>query len=383
MAAISNIATKSAGWLVVGAGFTGASAARYLAETTGEKIIVIDRRDHVAGNAYDELVSGIRLHRYGPHIFHTNSEQVWNFLSRFTRWRPYEHRVRAMIDGRAVPLPFNLNSIRMCFPAAQAERLITRLIAEYGARTRVPVLKLVQSPDPEISELGRFVHDNVFLNYTTKLWGVPPDELQSSVTARVPIYLGDDDRYFHDKYQAMPADGFAALFDSMLDHPDIEVALNTDFHDIAPSDRPRRILYTGAIDAFFDWRFGELEYRSLRFEHETLDVPFFQPVGTVNYPAEPELIRITESKHITGGNAPNTVITREYPAPYVAGATDALYPMLRRGPDKAVPLYQAEAARLQGSVWFGGRLADYQYYNMDQACARGLTLAGRQFARAL
>jgi UDP-galactopyranose mutase len=381
MAANSHhIPKNSTGWLVVGAGFTGASAARRLAETTGEKILVIDRRDHVGGNAYDEQVSGIRVHRYGPHIFHTNSDQVWNFLSRFTRWRPYEHRVQAMIDGRGVPLPFNFNSIRACFAAAEAERLIVRLTAEYGARTKVPVLKLLQSRDAEISALGRFIYDNIFLNYTTRLWGVPPDALQPSVTARVPIYLGEDDRYFHDRYQAMPADGFVALFESMLDHPNIEVALRTNFADLAASDRPRKVLYTGAIDEYFGWRFGALEYRSLRFHHQTQAGPFFQPVGTVNFPAEPELLRISEPKHMTGDDAVHTVITREYPQKHVPGVTEAFYPMLRREPDSLMPRYQAAAAMLQGSVCFGGRLADYQYYNMDQACARGLMLADRQLA---
>lgn len=380
MAATSNIAKNATGWLVVGAGFTGASAARRIAEATGEKVIVIDRRDHVAGNAYDERISGIRVHRYGPHIFHTNSDQVWNFLSRFTAWHPYEHRVQAVVDGQAVPLPFNFNSTRKCFSPAHAERLIALLTAEYGVRTKVPVLKLMQSRDGETSALGRFVYDNIFLNYTTKVWGVSPDELQPSVTARVPVYLGEDDRYFHDKHQAMPADGFAALFDALLDHPNIEVSLNTDFANIAPSHRPRRIFYTGAIDEYFGWRFGELEYRSLRFEHETHAVPFFQNAGAVNYPAEPELIRITEPKHMTGDMAAHTVITREYPRKHVPGVTEAFYPMQRRAPNRLMPLYEDAARALRGSVWFGGRLADYQYYNMDQACARGLALADKELA---
>lgn len=380
MAVSPSITRNAAGWLVVGAGFTGATAARRLAETTNDKVIVIDRRDHIAGNAYDELVSGIRVHRYGPHIFHTNSDRVWNFLSRFTQWRPYEHRVQAMIDGRAVPLPFNFASIRACFPAAQAQRLIAWLTATYGTQAKVPILKLMESSDRDGCELGRFVYDNVFLNYTTKVWGVPPDELHHAVTARVPVYVGDDDRYFHDKYQAMPAGGFAELFKAMLDHPGIEVVLQTDFATLAPSDFPHKVLYTGAIDAFFERRFGDLEYRSLRFERETRDVPFFQPVGSVNYPAEPDLIRITEHKHMTGDVAPHTVVTREYPQKYVAGSTEPFYPMLRRAPGNTASLYQAAAAGLRGSVWFAGRLADYQYYNMDQACARGLALVDKELA---
>ena len=354
------------------------SAARRLAETTGEKILVIDRRDHVAGNAYDEQVSGIRVHRYGAHIFHTNSDQVWNFLSRFARWRPYEHRVQAMIDGRGVPLPFNFNSIRACFAAAEAEQLIARLTAEYGARTKVPVLKLLQSRDAEMSALGRFVYDNIFLDYTTKLWGVPPDALQPSVTARVPIYLGEDDRYFHDRYRAMPADGFV-VFESMLDHPNIQVALRTNFADLAASDRPRKVLYTGAIDEYFGWRFGALDIAACA--SSTRRGRSILPAG--GYRQLSGRARIAPHQraeaHDGGRGGPHghhaRVSARARARRDRGDLSDA-----RREPDTLMPRYQAAAALLQGSVCLGGRLADYQYYNMDQACARGLMLADRQLA---
>ena len=378
MVVTANIRTKRAGWLVVGAGFTGATAARRLAETTGETVVVIDRRSHLAGNAFDESLSGIRVHRYGPHIFHTNSDQVWDFLSRFTGWRAYEHRVNAIVDDQPVPLPFNFESIRRCFDRGRAERLIGLLTAEYGAGAKVPMLRLMQSKEAELRELGQFIHDKIFLNYSLKLWGAPPQDLQPSVTARVPVVVGEDTRYFHDKHQSMPKDGYAALFAAMLDHPNIEIALGTDYSGLAASDWPGRTLYTGAIDEFFDYRFGVLGYRSLRFQQETLAMPQFQPVGTVNYPALPELLRITELKHLTGDICPHTTIMREFPQQHVPGKNDAYYPLLLRSANTPLAAYRSATGALCGRVWFGGRLADYCYYNMDQACARGLALVDKE-----
>jgi UDP-galactopyranose mutase len=378
MAVGANIITRRAGWLVVGMGFTGATAARRLAETTGEKIIVIDRRPHLGGNAYDCVKSGIRVHRYGPHIFHTNSKQVWDFLSRFTSWRPYEHRVEAVIEGVNVPLPFNFLSTRRCFESRQAERIIALLSTDFGVGARIPILRLLRSEREELRSFASFVYDNVFLNYSKKLWGLTPEELMPSVTARVPVVASEDDRYFQDRYQAMPVDGYENLFASMLDHPNIDVVTDTDLADIPASERPAKVIYTGPIDEYFGWRHGVLEYRSVRFAFETLSVPSFQEVGTVNYPNMPDLLRITEFKHLTGDVSADTVIVREYPQDHLPGETDAFYPLLRRNADAILPAYQAEALQLRGSTWFAGRLADYQYYNMDQACARGLALVDKE-----
>jgi UDP-galactopyranose mutase len=367
-------------WIVIGAGFTGATFAERMA-STGKRVLIVERRGHIGGNAYDEKNEhGILFHRYGPHIFHTNSEVVWTYLSRFTEWRPYEHRVLGLIEGKLVPIPFNLDSLAALFSAPAAARLEDILIEQYGLGKKVPILKLRESERAEIRDFADYVYRYVFEGYTLKQWQLRPEELSPSVTARVPVSISRDDRYFQDTYQAMPLHGYTAMFRRMLDHPNIEIRLDCDWESLVSEAKGARVLFTGAIDEFLDYRYGPLAYRSLRFEQHTLEETQHQPVGTVNYPNNFQYTRITEQKIITGQQAPVTTLMTEYPLPHEPGRTIAYYPIPR---DENQLLYAKYAAAAQAEfphVRFAGRLADYQYYNMDQACARALKTASEQGA---
>lgn len=369
---------RMAEWIIVGAGFTGATLAERIASVRGEKVVVVDRRPHIGGNAYDEFdPAGILVHRYGPHIFHTNSDQVWTYLSRFTEWRPYEHKVLAEIDGRLVPVPFNLNSIDAIFAPDQARRYTELLLESYREGSKVPILKLMREAGPELRELATFIYDKVFANYTLKQWGIPPEDLSPSVTARVPVVVGRDDRYFQDTYQAMPAAGYTALFSRLLDHPKIEMRLGTEYRDLGGAYPGARTIYTGPIDEYFGYRFGALPYRSLRFENSTHDRAYFQPAATVNYPAAPGFTRITEFKHLTGQTADRTTIVHEYPQPHMPGETEPYYPIPRDETQALYDRYYALAAQ-RDDVLFCGRLGDYKYYNMDQAVGAALALFSKR-----
>lgn len=369
-------------WIVVGAGFTGATFAERMA-AAGKRVRVIERRAHIGGNAYDEANGhGILVHRYGPHIFHTNSDAVWTYLSNFTAWRPYEHRVLGLIEGKLVPIPFNLYSLHALFPIRTAARIESALIEQYGLGRKIPILKLRESQQAEIREFADYVYRNVFEGYTLKQWELRPEELSPSVTARVPVAISRDDRYFKDSYQAMPRDGYTAMFRRMLDHPNIEIILDSEWEHPKAAASGVRVLFTGAIDELLDYRFGPLPYRSLRFEERTLDKAQHQPAGTVNYPNDYEYTRITEQKIITGQQAAVTTLMTEYPRAHKPGETIAYYPIPR---DENQVLYAKYAAAVQAEfprLHLAGRLADYQYYNMDQACARALKLAGQYGGRA-
>ena len=364
-------------WIVVGAGFTGATFAERMA-SAGKRVRIVERRPHIGGNAFDDRNErGILVHRYGPHIFHTNSAVVWAYLSNFTEWRPYEHRVLGLIAGKLVPIPFNLDSLAALFPADAATKIEKTLVGQVGFGKKVPILKLRESDNADIRDFADYVYRNVFEGYTIKQWQLRPEELSPSVTARVPVSISHDDRYFQDTYQAMPLHGYTAMFRRMLDHPNIEIVLDHDWKHAASGSDRARILFTGAIDEFLDYRFGPLAYRSLRFEEHTLEEVQHQPVGTVNYPNDFLYTRITEQKIITGQQAPVTTLITEYPQPHEPGRTIAYYPIPR---DENQLLYAkyAEAAQAEfPHVCFAGRLADYQYYNMDQACARALKLASQ------
>ena len=354
---------------MVGAGFSGAVIAERLARLHQRKVLLIDRREHIGGNAYDYPDAlGILAHRYGPHIFHTNSARVWEYLSQFTAWRPYEHKVLAQIDGQLAPLPFNLNTLQCLFPEAQAEALTQKLLNTYGYDSKVPILKLRQQSDPMLLELAQFVYEKVFLGYTTKMWGLTPEQLSPAVTARVPVLVGHDDRYFQDTYQAMPAAGYTALFEQLLDHPAIQVRTGVDFFAIRPKLSARQIFYTGPIDAYFDYCYGRLPYRSLEFVHQQLPAQArFQPTGTVNYPNDHAYTRITEFKYLTGQDLPGTSIVTEYPR----AEGEPYYPIPNDANEALYKRYQALAERENG-VNFVGRLARYRYYNMDQCVAAAL-----------
>jgi UDP-galactopyranose mutase len=367
-------------WLIVGAGFTGAVLAERIATQLDQTVLVIDRRGHIAGNAYDSPENGLLVHRYGPHIFHTNSARVWTYLSRFTAWRPYLHHVLGMVEGRPVPVPFNLNSILALFPPRMADRLCDTLVAKFGFGQKVPILKLRSEADAELRFLADYVYTNVFEGYTLKQWGMRPEELDPSVTARVPICVSRDDRYFHDRYQAMPLDGYAALFRRLLDHPRISVELNVEYKDALSAVRHDRTVFTGPIDEFFDYAHGPLPYRSLRFERRVVSPTFGLAVGTVNYPNEFDFTRISDQRYLSGAPYAEPLLITEYPQSYVVGVNEPYYPIPSTATAALLDQYLATAATLDGRVFFAGRLGDYAYYNMDQACARALALFDRQIA---
>lgn len=370
-------------WLIVGAGFTGAVVAERIASELGQRVLLIDRRDHIAGNAYDYPGRhGILVHQYGPHIFHTNSEKVWRYLSRFTGWRPYYHRVLGMVEGNPLPLPFNFDSIERAFPPHLADAIARKLIEVHGFGKKVPILKLRGSEHDELKFLAEYVYEQVFKNYTIKQWELSPEELDPQVTARVPVYASRDGRYFQDRYQAMPAEGYTAMFRRILDHPLITVKTDTAYKDVAERHPAAKVVYTGPIDEYFDYAHGPLPYRSLRFRLVESDEEQVQPVGTVNYPNEYDFTRITEMKHLTGQKAPGSILIEEYPEAYEPGRNEPYYPIPTPATAAALEPYRDMAAALKGKVWFAGRLGDYAYYNMDQACARALALFEKELAPA-
>ena len=373
-------------WLIVGAGLTGCTFAERIAAELGQRVILIDSRNHVGGNAYDYYNSdGILVHKYGPHIFHTNSQRVWDYLSRFTSWRPYFHQVLGVVEGHKVPVPFNLNSIAELFPKGLASRLEDALLRSFPYGAKVPILKMLQSEDgigadKDLRFLADFVYKNVFLGYTIKQWGLKPEELDPSVTARVPIHVSRDNRYFQDTYQSMPADGFSAMFERMLAHRNIRIMLQTDFRSIEREISHKRLIFTGPMDEYFDTLHGGLPYRSLKLDFETVGTERYQETGTVNFPNEHALTRCTEFKYLTGQTHAKTTIAREYPCPYVPGETVPYYPVPRAENAGLYGKYLDEAKKLKGKVVFAGRLADYKYYNMDQAVAHALKVFEQQVA---
>ena len=354
-------------YLIVGAGFAGAVLAERLASQHGAHVLVVDKRPHVAGNAYDRLdEAGILIHQYGPHIFHTNSDEVVRYLSQFTAWRPYEHRVLAQARGQLVPIPINRTTINRLFDL----RLATDAEAAAWLASRAePVAEIRTSEDVVVSAVGRELYELFFQGYTRKQWGVDPSALDKSVTARIPTRTGTDDRYFTDKHQLMPADGYTAMFNRMLDHPLIDVLLSTDYRDIAGEIDAAHLIYTGPIDEYFGHCHGKLPYRSLRFDHKAIDAERFQPVATVNYP-DPQVpyTRITEYKYLTGQKHPRTSITYEYPS----AEGDPYYPVPRPENQALFKKYEA-LALAEPEVTFVGRLATYRYYNMDQVVGQALS----------
>ncbi len=356
-------ATPDYDWLVVGAGFAGSVLAERLAAERGDRVLVIDRRPHVAGNAYDRPdAAGLLIHQYGPHIFHTNSRAVFDHLSRFTEWRPYQHRVLGQVDGRLVPIPINLDTINALYGLDLASE---ELEAWFAARAE-PVGAVRTSEDVVVSKVGRELYEKFFRGYTRKQWGLDPSELDKSVTARVPVRTDRDGRYFTDEFQAMPAEGYTRMFERMLDHPNITVRTGTEY-GAARRGAADRLIWTGPVDEFFGCRFGRLPYRSLRFVHQTLGQEWFQPVGTVNYPQTEAYTRITEYKHLTGQAHPQTSITFEYPE----AEGDPYYPVPRPENQALYKRYEA-LADATADTWFVGRLATYRYYNMDQVVAQAL-----------
>ena len=377
--------------LVVGAGYAGGVAARALAEQ-GKRVLVLERRDHIGGNAYDRPdEAGVLIHQYGPHIFHTNDKKVFDWLSRFTQWRDYQHRVIANIPddkgGRMTyPVPFNLTSLETAFGPEEGKRLGDKLIAAYGAEKKVTILELRQNPDPEISSLADYVYEHVFVHYTMKQWGQKPEEIDPNTTARVPVFLSRDDRYFQDAYQGMPLEGYTPMFERMLDHPNITVELSCDALKRLKLEDGQiwldgevfegAVIYTGQADELFGFSFGPLPYRTLDFDFETLSQDDFQGYGTVNYTVDEPYTRITEFKHLTGQDIPGvTTIVREYSKAYSGAPGETpYYAIINPDNNARYDQYRQQAGKF-GNLYLLGRLAEYKYYNMDAIAARALELA--------
>ncbi|MDB5103104.1 MAG: UDP-galactopyranose mutase [Fibrobacteres bacterium] len=351
-------------YLIVGAGYAGSVLAERLSAGAGMSVLIVDKRPHIAGNAYDSHNdAGLLIHDYGPHIFHTNSKEVFDYLSAFTSWRSYEHRVLARVDGQLVPIPINLDTVNRLYNM----NLKPSEVEGFFASMAEPKEHIRTSEDVVVSKVGRELYEKFFRGYTRKQWDLDPSELDASVTARVPVRSNRDDRYFTDTYQAMPLHGYTRMFQRMLSHPKIHIMLKTDYRDILGAIPFRKMIYTGPIDAFFDYRFGKLPYRSLEFKHETHDGHNFQQVGTINFPNEQAYTRITEFKHLTGQKHEKTSIVYEFPR----SEGDPYYPVPRKENTDLYHQYQKLAASVP-EVLFTGRLATYKYYNMDQVVAQSL-----------
>lgn len=356
-------------YLIVGAGFAGSVLAERLANGSGKKVLICDRRPHIAGNAYDFYNdAGILIHKYGPHIFHTNSRDVFDYLTRFTEWREYQHRVLANVDGMLLPIPINLDTINKLYGL----NLTAFEVDEFFQKIAEPVENVKTSEDVVVSKVGRELYEKFFRNYTRKQWGLDPSELDASVTARVPTRTNRDDRYFTDTYQAMPKHGYTRMFENMLDNPNIKILLNCDYREVMNHIPFREMIYTGPVDSFFDYRYGKLPYRSLEFKHETHDTKQFQVAPVVNYPNEQAYTRITEFKYLTGQEHEKTSVVYEFPQ----AEGDPYYPIPRKENAEIYAKYKA-LADARPDVHFVGRLATYKYYNMDQIVAQSLTEYGK------
>lgn len=373
--------------IVVGAGIAGAVAARKLAEEKGKKVLVIERRSHIGGNCYDEKDAyGVLIHNYGPHIFHTGLEEVYSYLSRFTDWYMFGHEVVAKVGEELIPVPFNLNTLHMVYEKEKADALEQKLIAAYGEGSRVPIMKLRENEDEDIREIAQYVYENVFLRYTMKQWGQKPEEISPEVTGRVPVLISYDNRYFQDKYQGVPKDGFTPMFEKMLDHENITVRCGIDCKEVLAFKEDGiyfegtafngDVIYTGALDELFDCKFGRLPYRSLDFHFEHYDEESYQGHSVVNYTVSEDFTRITEFKFLTGQqDAKGTTIVKEYPFAYSGAEGEIPYYAILNEENQA--LYEKYCALTAGFTNFHllGRLAEYKYYNIDAMTKKAMELA--------
>lgn len=358
--------------LVVGAGFSGAAIANLLAEELNEKVVIIDKKSHIAGNSYDyKDENGIMIHKYGSHIFHTKSEKVWKFVRKFTDFNQYMHKVCAIIDGVETTIPFNFKTLYDVFPQSLAKRLEEKLLENFEFNTKIPILEFLKQDDEDLKFLANYVYEKVFLHYTTKQWGGSPKDVDGAVTARVPVYLSMDERYFQDKYQGIPLEGYSKTVENMLDNPNIEVRLNTDYKDV--SEKFDRVFYTGSIDEFFDYKFGMLPYRSVNFKFETYEREFYQRNSIVNYPCNYDFTRIHEYKHYLNDKSAKTVIAKEYSEFFELNKNERYYPIPK---DENIELYNKylNEAKTLKNIYFLGRLGDYKYYDMDKAILRAIEL---------
>ena len=355
--------------VIAGAGLTGSVIGRILAEA-GYKILIIDRRNHIAGNIYDyKDGNGITIHKYGPHIFHTNNELVWSFLSKFTEWKNFSFEPNVVINGKSVTLPFNLTTIHEVFDKGAAKKYEHALVKKYGLGNQIPITELKKSNDADIQYIADFVYDNVFLNYTIKQWGISPEEIDKSVIGRVPVRISYDNRYFLDKYQGIPLNGYTNMVKNILNHENITIQLNTEFKNLRQNFK--RVIFTGAADEYFNYEYGELPYRSLHFDIKTINQEYYQKTAMVNYPNDYDFTRITEHKYFLDEKSDKTVISIEYPQAFVIGQNERFYPINN---DKSIEIhkkYLSKAEQLE-NIYFAGRLGDFKYYNMDIAVEKAI-----------
>lgn len=372
--------------IIIGSGFAGAVAADIFAREKGQKVLVIEKRSHIGGNCYDTKDEhGILIHQYGPHIFHTNQKEVYDYLSKYTEWYDYSHQVEGYIDGKYMPIPFNLNTLKMVYGEEKAAELEEKLIAAYGEEKKVPILELKKCKDEDIRNIAEFVYEKVFLKYTMKQWGQKPEEIDASVTGRVPVSISHDNRYFQDTYQGMPKNSFTSIFENILRHDLIEVMLDTDAAELLEFTEGKvlfqgrefhgPIVYTGAIDELFECRYGRLPYRSLNFKFEYLKKDEYQPKAVVNYTVSEDFTRITEFKKLTGQEINGTTIMKEYPVAYTG--EDGQVPYYAIMNEKNNQLYDKyrQLAEKYGNIYLLGRLAEYKYYNIDGIIARALEVS--------
>ena len=374
--------------IIIGSGIAGAAAARVLAEEQGRKVLVLEKKHHIGGNCYDGKDEyGILVHWYGPHIFHTGNEEVYEWLSRFTDWYAFGHEVVARVGDKLLPVPFNLNTLKMVYGEEKAAVLEKKLVDTFGFGARVPILKLREQQDQDLRAIADFVYENVFLRYTMKQWGQTPEEIDPAVTGRVPVVISYDNRYFGDKYQGMPRDGFTPMFEKMLAHPNIEIRTNTNAKDaLVISEKEGKVLlegqefngtviYTGPVDELFDCRFGRLPYRTLRFDFEHYDKPDYQGHSVVNYTVSEDYTRITEFKYLTGQKADSTTIVKEYPFAYTGAEGEIPYYAIMNEENNALYRKYADLAAQIPDFHLLGRLAEYKYYNIDAMAAKAIALA--------
>ena len=370
--------------VIIGAGVAGSVAARELAES-GRSVLVLEQRDHIGGNCYDEPDEhGILIHKYGPHIFHTKEKKAYDYLSRFTDWYAFGHEVVANVYGKLIPVPFNLNTLHMVYEKEKADTLEKKLIETFGMGSRVPILKLREQEDPEIRQIADYVYENIFLHYTMKQWGQTPEEIDPAVTGRVPVVISYDNRYFQEPWQGMPLHGYTPMFEKMLDHPKIRVETGVDARSRIRFEEDQVILdgepfcgeviYTGPVDELFNCCFGRLPYRALRFDFEYLDQEDYQGHSVVNYTVSEDFTRITEFKYLTGQKAPGTTIVREYPFAYTGAEGEIPYYSIANEANQALyEKYRALTEKIP-NVWLLGRLAEYKYYNIDAMVMKALEL---------
>lgn len=371
-------------YIVVGSGFAGSVIAERIANVLNQKVLIIEKRNHIGGNCYDYRdENNIIVHKYGPHLFHTDYKEVFDYLSNFTDWHIYHHKVLAFVDGKKVPLPFNLNSIYEVFPRELAKRLEVRLIEKYGYGTKIPILELLKEEDQDLKFLANYVYEKIYKNYTMKQWGLKPEEISPQVTARVPIYVSRDNRYFTDKYQVIPKDGYTKIFERMLSHPNIKIMLNTDFKEVISIDFENKkiyflgqefkgkLIFTGMIDELFNFKYGFLPYRSLDLIFETIEQEYYQEAPVVNYPNDYDFTRITEFKHIHPVKSDKTTILKEYPKAYRPNVDIPYYPVFTKENQELYNKYKEEADKFENLVLVG-RLAEYRYYDMDDVVKRAL-----------